>query len=319
MKPKPPPAARKHRAGRWVAAVLVVVALGAHAYGQFRASARQAEARAALLASIDREIKATPVDGSELSRLVVQLQKLPDHETASDLLAAFARIELARDRPERALALFGNRASAPGASPAEQGLGAEILLRVQESGAHDATATGLLRQAVAFAQAAYEASGDPGDLLRAWQAASRLGDDPAAKDVAARLVERHGGSPAARLVQLAASFDPANAAAVAALRTEFARVPVELEAMHVLAVLQSTALEDAAAAAEALLLRGAGVLAARWAAALVFQACALTYAEGSAERGSWVARRDTQLDWLLANSPPGDVRRGTWNDLRNRR
>lgn len=311
---------RRGRTGLVVIAVLVLAAILVFAFQQFQKAGVAAAARADLLSRVAEETHKTPVDGSELSSLVASLQKLPDHETARDLLAAKARIDLARDRPERAMATFGNQANQPGASPAEQGLGAEILLRLQEVDGSDATAsTGMLQQAMAFAENAYQASGDAADLQRAWQAATRLGDDVAGKRFAAMLLERHESTPAAALVRFASTFDPKDEAGLARTLAEFSRPPVELEAMRVLVVLQRGDLEGAAPAADALLLRGAGVLAARWAAALVFQACAQTHAAGSPGRATWIGRRDVQLDWLLARAPADDLRRATWNTLRGQR
>lgn len=294
------------------------VALGVQYY---RKAATAAAARAELLSRVDEETAKPNVDSSELSRLIVQIHKLPDHETSRDLQAAVARIELARDRPEKAFAAFGITASRPSASPADQALGARILLRLHEAGGGDAAvAIGRLQQALGFAENAYRASDDVSDLLCAWQAAVRLGDQAVIDRLSARLREQHASSAAARLAGIAATFDPRESAAdLAAVRAEFTAPVVELEAMHVLVVLQSGEIDQAVTAAEALLGRAPGVLAVRWAASLVFHACALGHAADSAERGSWVVRRDAQLDWLLQRAAVDDARRERWAHLRNQR
>lgn len=261
-------------------------------------------------------------DSAELSRLTADLAKYADRDLAPDLLAAGARIELARNRPERAHALFGSRAAHPAATAEEQGLGAEILLRHQAAGVRDvSTATGMLRQAQAFAERAFRASDDSLDLLRAWQAASRLGDKEATARHAELLQQAVPGSPAARLGQLAVEFDVESTplATVEALRAEFVVPPPELEAMRVLLVLQSGDVRGASLAAEALLLRAPGVLVVRLAVAMVFHACVLREPEQSGTRAQWVERRNHQLDWLLAWSPADDGRRAQWDMLRTLR
>ncbi|MBX3462435.1 MAG: hypothetical protein KF830_04650 [Planctomycetes bacterium] len=277
-----------------------------------------AAARAELLRQVAAATERAEPEPGELSRLAALLAQEPERDEAADLLAAAARIELARQRPERAQALFGTRAATPGASPIEQGLGAEILLQLQQAGTGDATAAaGMLRQAEAFALRAHEASGDPLDLLRAWQAASRLGVKEAVDRHRDALQRLAADSPAARLAQLAATFDPSLPLRdLEALRAEFLRVPPELEAMRVLLVLQSGDVRGATAAAEAILLRAPGVLTVRWAAALVFHAAALAYPTDSAERAGWRQRRNHQLDWLLERAPADDGRRPQWDRMR---
>ncbi|MBL8728740.1 MAG: hypothetical protein JNM25_09945 [Planctomycetes bacterium] len=301
--------------------LLVLLAFAAMVWRWQQDRSAAAAAREQLVSQVLSATTRAEPDPQELSHLATLLSKYPDHESAPDLLAAGARIELARNRPERARALFGARAANPASTPAEQGLGAEILLRVQAAGVSDASAaTGMLRQAQGYAERAFEASGDPDDLLRAWQAASRLQDRAAVARLTQRLEEVGAESPAARLAQLAAQFDPSlPLARVDALRSAFASPPPELAAMHVLLLLQSGDVRGASLAAEALLLRAPGVLAVRWAAALVFHACALGQPEGSGERARWVDRRNSQLDWLLQYAPADDSRRPQWDTMRSSR
>lgn len=321
---RPTPAARSRRrstAPIVIVAVLLVGAIVGLGVQYWRSFAAAAAERAALLSRVDTELAKPDPSGDELSQLVAQLQKLPDHETARDLRAARARIELARDRPERAQAIFGNEATGPGASPAEQGLGAAILLRMFEPGSGDAVAQkGMLLQALAAAGAAAADSRSAIDEGNAWLAAVRLGDDAAAAQHAAALREHHPDSAMARLVELQRTFDPKqDANRVEDLCGDFPRRPAELEAMRILVVLQSGELEKAVAATEALLARSAGVPSVRFAAALVFLACAMTHPEGSPARASWLERRDVQIEWLSTRLDPGDPRRAQAQALRTRR
>ncbi|MBL9076078.1 MAG: hypothetical protein JNL08_01160 [Planctomycetes bacterium] len=302
--------------------VLLVLALGGWLWSLQRAAAAVANERATLLQLVADATARVQPDANELSRLAADLTALPDHETAPDLMAAIARLELARQRPERAFAAFGVRAADPTASAAEQSLGAEILVRLHEAGSADAaTATGWLRQAAALAERAWSANHEPADLLRLWQAATRLQDTAVVERAAQELQTAAADSLAARVVRLAGAFDPRQTtlADVDAVRAEFALPPPELDAIRVLLLLQSGDLRAAAAEAEALLARAPGVPAVRWAVALVFHACALGHPEGSGERAQWLRRRDPQLDWLLERAPADDKRRPQWSELRRQR
>jgi hypothetical protein len=305
----------------WAPILLLLLALGTMLWQWQSERAEVQKQRELLLAQVLSATTRAEPDTSELSRLTALLAKYPDRETAADLLAAGARIELARNRPERAQALFGNRAAGPTATPQERGLGAEILIQLHAAGQADvATATGMLRQAEAFAERAFDASDNSQDLLRAWQAASRLQDQAAVARHAARLAQAAPESPAAGLAQLAAQFEPTMPLAdLEALRAQFVVPPPELEAMRVLVMAQAGDLRAAAGAAEALLLRAPGVLAVRWAVALVFHACVVAEPAGSGTRGQWFERRNHQLDWLLQHAPVDDGRRAQWDQMRTQR
>jgi hypothetical protein len=300
-----------------VPAAIVVLAAIALLVQWWRDASAAAAERAAVLAAAESAAAASPPDAQELSRVMARLQQLPDSDSARDLLAAAARVELARDRSDRAFALFASLATQPGASADEQRLGAAILLRQHEAAAGDqSSAAGLLRQALALADSA-GAGGTDADLLRGWQAASRLGDAEAKARFAALLRDRHGDSPAARLLQVVDSFDPKMPLAdLEALRAEFPSVPAELDAMRVLVVLQGGDVRGAVEAADALLRRAPGLFAARMAAMAVFHACALGHAAESAERQHWIDRRNGQLDWLLARAGGEDPNRGRWEAMR---
>lgn len=281
---------------------LLFVAAIAYGAQALRSAAEATRQRTRLLEQIDALLAATTVDADGLSRAIAALQKLPDHATARDLLAARARLELARDRPDRAQQAFLALASQPSATAAEQSLGARILLRLHEAGAPDpGTAAGWLAQAMELADAAAQKTADPKDLLRAWQAAERAGRSDRAGAFARTLAEQHADSPAAAFVALAVAFDDrTTAAGVDAAVAGLTPPPVEAAALRAFAQLQAGNLPAAVAAVEDGLRRAPGVGVVRWAAAAVFHTCAAASPEGSDERARWVARRDPQLDWVLA-------------------
>jgi hypothetical protein len=305
----------------YVPLAVVLLAVAGVVVKAYAASAAAGADRAQLIADIESEVQKQPVDGSELSRLVARLLKLPDHETARDLVAAAARIELARDRAERAFGLFGALASQPGASPVEQRLGARILLRLHEAGGGGdrSAAAGLLQQVIAFSEAAYADGRDPADLLRAWQAATRLWRMDAASAFAKRILEEHADSPAARLVQLDRTFverssEPGIAREVEAVAGAFVVAPVEVDAMRVLVVLGGRDVERAVTGTKALLARAPGMWASHYVAAVVYYACSLSQPEGSAERQQWLGLRNAQLDWVLERVP--EDQRERWVKMR---
>jgi hypothetical protein len=301
------PPARRGAAGRSRQLVIALVAIavlggGALAWRTWTAARDANAARTRVLAAIDVALAVPQPDGDELSRLAVQLQKLPDHDHAPELVAAHARLELARGRPERARDLFFAIASRPDAAPAEQSLGAAILLRVHEAGGDAAGAATTLQRALAMASAAYPTTASPGDLLVAWQAAERLGQHDRSREFAATLAASHADAPETVFVRLAMKFDPAaGAGAVAAAAAGLSPEPVEAAAMAVFAHLHAGDLRSAVASAEQGLGRGAGVAVVRWAAAVAFHACVVSENDRDA-RARWVQRRDAQLDWVRANS-----------------
>lgn len=302
----------------WVVLLLLLGIAGWYGFQWWRAKDSEATNREQLLTDVATAIAAQPVDTSGLSRLMASLQKLPDHDSARDLLAAQARIELVRERPERAMALFGGLARQPGAAPADQGLGARILLASDQIGGSDiATARGTLLEAAALADTAYTASRDAADLLCAWQAAIRAPDLPQAEGFAKRLQAEQGDTPAAKLVAAVAAFPKVERSLLADLRSDLAPAPAELDAMDALLVLQAGDLAAARDAADALLVRAPGVIAARWSAATVFHAWAFGFPAGSDDRNTWLVRRDAQLDWLLRRAPADDPRRARWSEVRS--
>ncbi len=314
MKPSPAAAARGRRsplANPKVVAPIALLLLAALAWGvvRWRGAAADANAREALLADVEAATGKEPPDGGELSRLTAMLRKLPDHDSAHDLLAAAARIELARGRPERAHELFGSIAGRPGATAREQGLGARILLRLHEAEPSDpGVARGMLRQVMDMADASYRESHDPADLLRAWQAATRAGEQERAAAAAASLQAQHGDAPQARFVHFAQSFRPeVGVAAVDRALDGLAPQPPEGAALRAWAQLQAGDVAAAVTTAEAGLARAPGVGTVRLTAAIVFHACVQGSPAGSDERASWLARRDAQIAWVLRQEPRNEA------------
>ncbi len=322
----------KKRSSPWLSpAVLVPIALVVLAAGYFAFQmvqgrmARDAE-RTQWLVDVETETKRRPLNSDALSDLVARLQKLDDHATARDLVAGLASIELARGRVPRAAELFLPIANQPGASPAEQRLGARILLNQYEQGTADrSTAQGMLQQVMAFSANAYSDGQDVVDLTREWLAASRLPDAARARQVAGQLQQNHASSPGAQLAKMTADFRlDLPEADLEMLRRDFDAapwdgVPVEIEAMLALVVLQAGDMPKAVRIVEPALQRVSGVMAIRWAGALVFHACALGSPVDSAARQGWLVRRDAQLDWLSAQAPVDDERRPQWATMREAR
>lgn len=320
MKPTPKPAPAKVSPFRQPAVLvpllLAVVAAGYFVFQWLQGRSERAELRAQLLQDVQTAASKRPVETDELSRLMAKLTKFDDFETDRDLLAAQARIELARGRVDRAFEMFAPIASQPGATPAEQRLAASLGLRRHQQGLPDrATAAGALAQVLQFADTAYRDGQDPADLTVAWLAAMRLADTARADALAGQLLANHAASPGAKLVQMLREFrEDRPRRELDELRAEFDDAPGEIDAMTSLVVLQSGDLTGALSVAEGALLRASGLLAVRWAAALVFHARAL--GESEPARAQWLARRDAQLDWLAERAPEDDDRRPRWASMR---
>jgi hypothetical protein len=252
---------------------------------------------------------------------MTQVEKLPDHETAVDVLSARARIHLARDQAEAAWQLFGAIASAPAASARTQGLGARILLRVNAAGLADGTlATGQLEEVVRLAEAAYRESRAAGDLLRAWLAAERAGEHQRSAGFARQLAADHADSPEHTYVAFASTFDAAKGvAAVDAAVQGLSPAPIEAQALRVLAQLKANDVEGATQTAQAALARGGGVGDVRWAAAVAFHYQVLMSAADSPDRASWVQRRDAQLGWIEHQSWVDEKRKQQCRAMRDQK
>ncbi|MCA8975895.1 MAG: hypothetical protein KDC98_14330, partial [Planctomycetes bacterium] len=265
------------------AVVLVLGICGWFGYQWFAAQKAMAAERDRILLGIAVELRRSPLDTAELSRLMAAIKKLEDHATAPDLLAAQARVELARGRPERAGDLFLKVAARPGAAAEDQGLAAEILLRQHASGLSDrSAAVAMLEEVMTYSGNAYAASEDDADLMRSWLAALRLADKDRSKEFADRILDRHPGSPAAAFVGVVRAFSTAMPPGeLDAVRERFEPVPPELDAMAAVVALQAGNVKEALRLAEPLLTAAAGIVDARVTCLAVFHACALGSAAGS--------------------------------------
>lgn len=302
-----------------IVAALAALAAGGYGYQLWRAADAAAALRERTLADVAKAVAAQPVDAGELSRAAADLLRLPEHDTDAELVMAHASLELARDRAERAEALFASIGGRPDAPPAQQRLVARILLRRQEGDVGDRAAA-MLRQVVDLSMAAHADGRDANDLFRAWQAAIRLPDEALAARLAQQLAAEQPEAPASRFVQFASAFDPAaGVAAVAAAAAGLLPEPAEAVAMRVMALLQLGDLAAATAAGEAALARYPGVATVRLAAVGVFHAMALGSASGSAERTRWLERRDAQIAWVLAAPGLPEARRAMCRELRDAR
>lgn len=319
MAPTPQPVPARSRAALVATAAVLALAVAGFAAQQWLAGREVRERRDAWLADVDATLASDPIDTAALSRLVALLRKLPEHDTDRELRFAEARIELARDRADRARELVLDLAIGPSAQPAEQSLGARILLRLHENGvAAGQSSEELLGPASALAGAAARSTNDPYDLLREWQAAERAGKHDRAKEAAATLAAEHAGSAAARFVALAAAFDPAaGPRPVLDVLADCRPEPIEGRAMLAFAQLQTGDLAAATATCEAALAQAGGVAVVRFAAAITYHACVLGSAEGSPDRDGWVRRRNQHIDWLLAEPGVDDDRRAKVRPLRD--
>ncbi len=316
---KKSPGSRTSSRTLFIAVACGVLAAGGYGFKAWREVADAAAARERVLAEVATAVARQPIDTGELSRCTGDLQRLPEHGSDPWLLMAQASIELARDRAERAEALFGAVGGRPDAPAAQQRLVASILLRRQEGDLGERAAS-VLRQVIELSLAGYAEGREAGDLLRAWQAAVRLPDDAQAAVFAEQLAREQAETAAGRFVQFATQFDPqAGVAAVAAAVEGLRPEPVEAMAMRVMATLQLGDVPAATAACEAALSHAPGVFTVRWAAFVVFHACALGSAADSPERASWLQRRDAQCDWLLAQPGLSAKRREQCLQLREQR
>jgi tetratricopeptide (TPR) repeat protein len=303
----------------WAPIVLLVLAAAGYGVKAWLDANEVKTRRELLFAEVDTALRTN--DLTAVSQLTNLLQKLPDHDTARDVLAARARIELARGRTEKAAELFLAEATAPGASASDQAIGLTILLRLHEAGAGDrAAARGQLEQALTLGEAAAAELRSPAILLGMWQAAARLQDGERSKALAQRLQAEHADSPESGFVAFAVGFTAkAGVAAVDAAVAGLVPEPVEAQAMRVWAALDAGDVSQAVAFAEGALGRAPGVAVVRAAAAVVFHGCMLGCAAGSEDRSRWVGRRDVQIEWLLQRGEQGAARDQEWTAMRAQR
>ncbi|MBL8753624.1 MAG: hypothetical protein JNK15_10005 [Planctomycetes bacterium] len=303
----------------WAPILLLLLAGVGYGVVAWLGAQEAADKRARLLADVDAALQAD--DAAALAHLASLLQKLPDFDTGRDVMAARARMELARGRVEKAAELFLASATAPGAAAAEQAIGVAILLRLHETGIADrAAARGQLEQALTIGESAQAELRSPALLLALWQAAERLQDRDRSKALAQKLAQDHADTPPARFVAFAVGFTPkSGVAAVDAAAAGLVPEPVEAEAMRMFALLDAGDVPQSVTIAERALGRGAGVAVVRAGAAVVFHACVLGSAPGSDDRARWCARRDAQIEWLLQRGDQGAARDPEWTTMRAQR
>lgn len=302
---------------RFLALIVMIVGVaGYYAFVSWSENQERAMVRSKLLSATYFGEDGPSSD--ELSRLMAGITKLPDASTATDLLAAQARIELQRGRPERAEKLFGAVASNPAASADERSLGARIVLALHEGFGGDLVeAKTMLERVLQMSESAYAETDDVADLFRAWQAAKRVWD-PRAMELAVQLKAEHGESRESGLAQLSTSFEPVrDSDAVEQLVAEFKARPAELRAMQAIVMVHKGDLPGALREAEQDLLVSSGTPCVRIALAYVLHACASGHAAGSADRDVFVGRRDEQLDWLDKRAPVET--RAKWAPMRQLR
>lgn len=295
----------------------LLLAAGAFvAYQQVAAWSQEQQQRNGLFAELDEELQKSKPDDSTLSHLVARLDKLPAADSDRDVQFALARIDMARSRVDRAHERFTGFGNLPEASEAQRRLWVAILLGKHALGHQDAkVARGFLLDASELAVVVAEASGSVDDWFVAWQVAVRLEDAAGTQRATEQLVNLDRDARQARAASLAQTFTPASPGGIHALLAEFEVPPPELQAMAVLAQAQGGQLPEAVQQAEAMLRHAPGLLAVRFAAALVFHGCVLG-SETPEQRQRWTTRRNLELDWLLQQSEPEDARRATWQAMR---
>ena len=150
-----------------ILAGLLVLVVGFYVFQGWREGADRAARRGKLLGAVAAELSAEKPDLDRLGDLMAGLTMLEDADSAAEVLTPRAQIELLRGRADRAYRLFGQIADAPGATAAQQRLGARIQLARQDSfGGDAASAQAMLEQVVTFSQNAYADSGDTGNAPR---------------------------------------------------------------------------------------------------------------------------------------------------------
>jgi len=301
-----------------VLAVVIVAIAGYYIFGWWSDNAARAAARAKLLTDTVAELEKDVPSNDVLSRLMAGMSRLPDGSTATDLLAAQAKIELYRGRAERADNLFGAIAASPTASAEHMSLGSRILIKKHEGfGGDKVEAKTMLERVLTMAERAYAETRDVDDLFRAWQAATRLWD-PRAGDLASQLQANHQETPHSGLAKLNKNFEPIrDRQAVAELIVDFGVAPAELQAMHTIVTAHNEDVPGALKAAEQHLLVSPGTPCVRIALAYVLHVCATGSTAESVDRAAFVNRRNIHLDWLDARAP--EDKRARWTPMRQLR
>lgn len=310
----PPPPRTASRGLARILVFVVVLAVGAAGVVWWRAHAARQQVVEQVLADVAAAAGDEPADGSTLSQLMTRIQQLEGHETDRRLCLAMARIEWVRGRLDRALAAI--RSWADGVDPTvdELRLAARIQLARHAAGSVGTESPdAVLRQGLAFAEAAHARQPDPATLLLAWTGAFRLGDQAALQRLGDAMAAAGDGA-LARLVRAAGSFridDPIEP--LDTLRAEFAEPPLEIDLMRAQVLLQRGALADAIPVIERLVAAGPAIVLVRHVAAVGWHARAMA-ATGKA-RTDALLQRDAHLNWLQKNASGDDARRTLWQQL----
>jgi hypothetical protein len=263
------------------------------------------------LLDVEAELGRSPRDRSALGRLILRLSKLPDADREPNLVRAQARIRLAQNRLMEAWDLLSGLAEALDAEPGDLWLGAGIVARRHALSGKKEEA----RLARSLAERHYELSGEPRSLLRAWQGAHRAGDREEELRLAGQLLEGHPDSLEAELLSTWGNYfaeEPAGRATLGELlelEIRFAEVPLELEIMLVMGLLETQEEGDQGAASDRvqrLLPDYSAIVDLRYYAAVVDHL------------GGRIDQRNAHLDWLL-EAAPDDSRQERWRRLRRGR
>lgn len=287
---------RRARTGVWVTIGLLVLAAAALVVQRLRRDAARAAEVAQLIEDVDTEVQKDKPDGSELGRLKLRLEKLPERATDRRLTLAMARIERARGRDNAAWELMAAHAAVGDASLAELRLGADLLLRLHARNGDRAQA----RQARDLALRAYGQSHQPEDLLLAALAAHRTGSAEEEAESSAQLHSQHADSKEARLCDLISKPPDAKfAAEVQALQAAFGEEPIELGVAAGIMLLQQEDPIGARAQLDQVASRAPALLDVRYWSGIACQAVAASTQLSDEERQRAVVQRDAHLHYCL--------------------
>lgn len=303
---------RRVHTGVLITVGLLVLAAGALVVQRLRQGAERSAEIAQLLDDVATEVKKDSPDGSELSRLKLRIEKLPEHATDRALILALTRIEIARGRDNAGWELIAPYAAVGDASLAELRIGADLLLRLHARSGDRTQA----RRARELARRAYALSHDPGDLLVAWQAAHRIAATADAQETFELLRTEHKDSREERLCDLIESPPPDDqfGARVHELEAEFKDEPIELGLARAVLLLKQGDQVAARTLLDELASRASALLDVRHLCAIAYHMAAASPDLPEAERQSARTRRDAHLHFCLEHGPD-DPRRAQWQQL----
>lgn len=296
---------RRARTGVWIAIGLLVLAVAALVVQRLRQDAARSAEIAQLLQDVDAEVQKDKPDGSELGRLKLRLEKLPEHATDRALTLALARIERARGRDNDAWQLVATQAAVGDASLPELRLGADLLLRLHARSGERPKA----RQARDLALRAYAQSNQPEDLLLAALAAHRIGSSDEEAESSAQLHSQHGDSKEARLCDLISKPPDAQFAnEVQALQGAFRDEPIELGVAAGILLLQREDPVGARLQLDQVASQAPALLDVRYWSGIACQAVAASPQLSDDERQRAVVQRDAHLHYCLEHGIDEDRR-----------